>query len=197
MQQVGAFAQDSWRLTPQLTLPRGTAPVGYLDGVSWAANVVTAHGWAVDPVHPSDAIEVEFTVDGPSGAPGAKVIGRARADRPREGINKLGYPGAHAFEFVVVHQFEKTLRNCHGRVARVASGGKCVRRGFRNYVQLGHGQSGLLGQAFHDHVKPRQLLSCHGLRTAAEQRNLIGEEIRHGIHDHRKGQSDLHPGGAS
>src|SRR5690242_11188715 len=98
----------------------------------------------------------------------------------------------NAFEFVVIHQLEQTLRHCHGSVARVSSGGKSVWRGLRNDIKFRHGQVRLCGEALHNGIEPWQLFARYRLSSAGHQRDLVRKKVSESVHDHGQSKGKGH-----
>ncbi len=87
-----------------------------------------------------------------------------------------------AFQFVVIHQLQQTGGGGDGSVLRIAAGGECVRRFFRNHVQLRHRKIAFGAKTFHHRVKLRRLFTRHRLRMTGFEGNLIGEKIGADVH---------------
>lgn len=82
-------------LPPQPAGSCGAAPVGNVGHVGDGE----IHGWAYDPDVPNRSIRVALYAGGPY--PSGTLLAEITADSPNTGVNALGVPGDHRFEFDV------------------------------------------------------------------------------------------------
>src|SRR6267378_6290762 len=75
---------------------------------------------------------------------------------------------------------------------RIASRRKSVRSGFRNHVELRHGEARLARKTLHHFIEPRYLLPRNPLRATGRKRDLVGEEIRERVHADSDPQAKSH-----
>ncbi len=75
--------------------PQGSAPIGFHDQVT---PIGVVSGWAVDTDSPSQPVNVNFYLDGPSGV--GRYVGSAITGGVRNDVNRVtGHAGNHGFDF--------------------------------------------------------------------------------------------------
>ena len=98
----------------------------------------------------------------------------------------------HAFEFFVIEQAQRSLRDRHCGVARIAAGGEGVGRFLRADVDARHGQAGALRERADHFIEFRRRLLINFLPAHCSDSDLVGKEIGAEVDRQREDAAEQH-----